>query len=90
MSNPGTEAELEIARLRARVAELEVMAKDNFGSAGLGLLDRYSDRIDHLESLLRDVRYGSGVEFNDERLKYLSVRIDRTTWEAIGEAVGDE
>lgn len=35
-----------------------------------------------MEELLRDVA-SSGVELDDERLRYVVVQIDRQTWEAL-------
>jgi hypothetical protein len=40
------------------------------------------ERIVELESALREVGQ-SGVEFDDERLGYVSVQIDRDVWEAV-------
>ena len=39
-------------------------------------------RVTELEGLLREVA-GAGVEFDDARLGYLSIQIDRGTWNEI-------
>lgn len=40
------------------------------------------DQVTDMEELLRDVA-SSGVELDDERLRYVVVQIDRQTWEAL-------
>jgi hypothetical protein len=45
-------------------------------------LDRCLDRAERAEALLRDVA-ASAVTFDDPRVGYVEVQIDRPTWAAI-------
>lgn len=61
----------------------EARSAHDHGAAELLALAR--DCIEYttdIEDLLRDIA-NSGVELEDERLRYVTVQIDRPTWEAL-------
>ena len=79
----------EIERLRTQYAELEaehVRLKTDVARE----LDNMADQIMKLRDLLSDV-FNSGVSFDDPRVRYLEVQIDRPTWNEIRKVIeGDD
>lgn len=69
------ELEEEVADLKAKIARLQEQGWKDVG------------RITALEKVLREVRHESGVEFDDERVGYLTVQIDRDVWDALAAAL---
>jgi len=74
----------ELAAIRERLDNSHPLwQKEGMGRDITALLDE----VERLKALLREVAQ-SGVEHDDPRIGYLTVQIDRVTWEALQQEVG--